>query len=78
MNFENYYTRDELIAVCGSYATMRRRINEMEDSGRYPPEDLIHDSNILLVRHEAFADWINVKKRRKKKLIIPPYKRRAK
>ena len=77
MNLENFYNREELLQIVGDKSTLNRLLHKMEDSGRYPPTDFIWDQNILLVRHEALADWVYVRKRIKKKQYpIPPYKRR--
>lgn len=71
-------TRKEIAGMTGRHREwIRTVIREMEESGRYPENEIIKDGYLLLVSERAFIDWLSNRKKVKRGELIPPYKKEA-
>ena len=76
MNLDNYLNRQKLRDITGWGETaITRMLNDMDASGRYPPDDFMRDGKLILLHPHVLADWLDCRKRKKKGLLIAPYKR---
>ena len=76
MNLNDYLNRQDLTRILNcDRSTITRMLNGMEASGRYPPDDFIRDGKLVLIHPHVLADWVDYKKRKRKGMLIPPYKK---
>lgn len=76
---KGYLNRQQLMRKFERGRTwLTRTLKAMQQSGRYPPGEIIYDGKLCLVKENAVLDWLAYKTAIKRGEIYPPYERRKK
>ena len=77
MSLHRYWTRARIEQFTGRKREwVRRLIREIQDSGRYPPDDVIQDGRLILIHEAVILDWIRNRKKIQNGELVPPYRRK--
>lgn len=72
---EKYLNRGRIAEVTGwKREKVRQMIRGIQESGRYPSEEIITDGHLILIHEQIVLDWLRYRKRLQKGELVPPYR----